>query len=585
MSSIYFSFCIYGQNLIYFKGLLDNLEILSKLSNPVNVIISYDSDILQEYKTKYEEFDFVKLVKIQDELLPNYKMCSRITNLDLVPKNSYVFCRDADSRITKRDLWCIEKFQNSGAKLHIIRDHYYHKQRVMGGMCGFFIDNNSPSFSELLFTFINNTQHIRKDYGFDEAFFSNVIYKLFTKEEILIHSSSIGFQGEKISIINLELEDDSDFIGNVYNLDNSTQFRYSHYISIDHLKWLESQSQPELILFNKKYININKQPWNTRQSIYNMLLNAAINSNNLIEALNLINEFDNLLVDENMISNTNRILDLAKRHEYKIIATSNLEREPVDDEIIIYYGQYPHSVECIPNPTRKVYRHAIYFKDYEHSSVEYHPCWEAISTIYILNLEERKDRYYSILVELCRVQAPLNRVYHYKAQKESYTGNRQQDIYIGASNNHLEVTQHFIKSGNKTCLILEDDITFISDTKAVFESIEEFIKRDVSYDICFIAYSKQGEIKKYDDLLLLSYQECTTSSAYFLRSDTAHEVENCLRVGVEQMKKGETPNIYCCDRYWAILQPRNKMFLFKKKIAFQTITYSSIVSRINYCFD
>ena len=105
---------------------------------------------------------------------------------------------------------------------------------------------------------------------------------------------------------------------------------------------------------------------------------------------------------------------------------------------------------------------------------EYNPCWEPVSTIYILNLEHRRDRYLNILVELCRVQAPLNRIFHYKAQKTSYTGNRTQDAYIGATNNHLDAVSHFINTGNKYSLILEDDITFISDTNQIYKAITDF---------------------------------------------------------------------------------------------------------------
>ena len=200
-------------------------------------------------------------------------------------------------------------------------------------------------------------------------------------------------------------------------------------------------------------------------------------------------------------------------------------------------------------------------------------------------MEERRDRYFNILVELCRVQVPLNRIYHYKAQKTSYTGNRTQDAYIGATNNHLEVVQHFIKSGNRHSLILEDDITFISDTNHIHKSITEFFSSPVVYDITFLAYSKYGPFKKHNDLLSLSYQPCTTSSAYLVNSDTAQLIENCLQIGVEQMKLGQPSHIYCCDRFWACLQNRNKMFLFRRKLAFQAITHSDITSNINYAFD
>ena len=360
---------------------------------------------------------------------------------------------------------------------------------------------------------------------------------------------------------------------------------YSPYITVGHLKWLEEHQQYDIILRNKQYIAPTAQPWEQRQDIYRLFLNAALKTNNLSVALGLIDEFDSLLVDDSLINSTNNILDLARANGYKIIGTSDLSREPAADEIILYYGQYPHTSECLPSNTRKIYRHPIYFKQVQHTQVESNPCWDAVATIYILNLEERPDRYYNILVELCRVQAPLDRIYHYKAQKTIYTGNKQQDIYIGASNNHVEVAQHFIQSGKDTCLVLEDDITFISDAPTIWKSITEFLAHRQQYDICFIAYSKFGEIKRHSDLLSLTYQACTTSSAYFLNKETAPLIKECLQIGVDKMKQGETPNIYCCDRVWAALQHRNQMFVFKKKLAFQTITHSSITDKINYAFD
>lgn len=585
MSKISFSFCIYGTRLIYYEGLLRNLELISKIEPPPQVIISYDNTtMLEEYKQRCAAHDFVKLVPMPSDFL-EYKMCTRLTNLDQLPRNTYAFCRDLDSRITKRDLWCIEEFMKSGCKLHAIRDHYYHKQKIMGGMCGFYLDDSAPNFTELLNNFIIAGPALRKDYGFDEAFLTNIIYPHYATASIKIHSNCIGHLGEVVSPITIDHEDNSDFIGNVYNIDATPQFMYSPYITVGHLKWLEERQQYDLILRNKKYISINTQPWEQRQDMYRLFLNASLKTNNLSAALGLIDEFDSLLVDDSLINYTNNILDLARVNGYKIIGTSDLSREPAADEIILYYGQYPHTSECLPSNTRKIYRHPIYFKHVQHTRVEYNSCWEPVSTIYILNLEERADRYYNILVELCRVHAPLDRVYHYKAQKTTYTGNKQQDIYIGASNNHLEVTQHFIKSGNETCLVLEDDITFISDVSAVWKSIVTFLATPSPYDICFIAYSKCGEIKKHNDLLSLSYQACTTSSAYFLNREGVPLIEECLQIGVDKMKEGETPNIYCCDRYWARLQSRNQMFVFKKKLAFQTITHSSIIDKINYAFD
>ena len=576
---IYFSFCIYGTKTLYYEGLLKNLDVISKISPLPNVLIGHSNDILEEYKMKYEKYNFVKLIKINEEF-NEYTMCSRLLQLDTIERPSYVFCRDADSRVSERDIWCIQSFINSGCKLHIIRDHFYHKQKIMGGTCGLFLDSYSINFTEMFRKAIVSFSNINKSYGFDEHFLSNEIYNLFTPDTIFIHSNCIGLIGENINNIECTQKDDTDFIGNVYDANDIAEFTYSSYITHPHLEWLSQNEQWKLIVNNRKYIA--HLPNKYDMSLF--ILNAALKAKDLTVCLEYCKEFEYLLIDENLIKETNKVLELAKECKYEIVATSDITRKPNDNEFVICYGQYPHSIECLPI-SRMLYRHPLYFCDVNHTKVEYNKCWDPVSTIYILNLEERRDRYLNVLIELCRVCAPLNRIFHYKAQKTFYTGNRSCDAYIGATNNHLDAVTDFIKSGNKHCLVLEDDITFISDTDCIYKSMTDFFNNPLEYDVCFLSCSKYGDIRKYNNLLSLSYQACTTSSAYFINSHTAPLVENCFKVGVNEMKLGKPSYIYCCDRYWAILQSRNKMFLFKRKLAFQTITHSDITNSTNYAFD
>jgi hypothetical protein len=580
---IYFSFCIYGTNLMYYKGLLKNLEIVSQITPQPAVIIGYGDDIIEEYKNKFESYNFVKLIKISEKF-NEYTMCSRLLQIDIIKKPVYVFCRDADSRISERDLWCIQSFINSGKKLHIIRDHYFHKQKIMGGMCGFLLDSISINFTELFSNSLDNFKNLNKSYGFDEQFLSANIYTLFSPEDIWINSNCSGLLGENINTIDIPQKDDTDFIGNVYNEDESTQFSYSHYITFQHLEWLATQQQWNLILLNSKYV-FEKTNSSEKHSVLLFLLNTGIIAKDLLFCLEYCKEIEFHHINDNLIQETNRVLELARELGYKIVATTDIMRKPQENEFVICYGQYPHTIECIPTSSRILYRHPIYFNNINHTQIEYNKCWESISTIYILNLEERRDRYMNILVELCRVNAPLNRIYHYKAQKTSYLGNRSQDAYIGATNNHLDAIRDFIQSGNDHCLILEDDITFISDINHIHNSLKDFFNNPIDYDVCFLSYSKFGEVRKYNDLLSVSYQNCTTSSAYLVNKNSVSLIENCFQVGVDEMKKGGEPHIYCCDRYWNILQSRNKMFLFRRKLGFQIITHSDITNNINYNFD
>jgi hypothetical protein len=579
---IYFSFCIYGTKPIYYEGLLKNLDVISLIEPQPTVLIGYSDDIIEEYKTKYEAYTFVQLIKIDKEFGESI-MCSRLLQLDTIQgkhNRAYVFCRDADSRVSKRDINCIQSFIDSGRKLHIIRDHFYHKQKIMGGTCGFLLDTQTQ-FTEMFRASKNEFLNMNKSYGLDEYFLSNKVYGLFNKDDIFIQSNCVGHIGETVNTINIEHEDDTDFIGNVYEEDNRAHFTYSNYINYQHLEWLAIQQQWSLIIYNRARADLENDTW----AKLHFLLDAAIKAKDLNVCLELCINFEYVLIDEHVMATSNKVLELARELQYEIVATSDIERKPQEREFVICYGQYPHSIECLPTKSRILYRHPIYFSNVTHTKVEYNQCWEQVSTIYILNLEERRDRYFNILVELCRVQAPLNRIHHYKAQKTQYTGNRTQDAYIGATNNHLEAVQHFIKSGNKHSLILEDDITFISDINQIYKSITEFFSNPVGYDLTFLAYSKYGPFKKHNDLLSLSYQPCTTSSAYLINSETAHLIDYCLQIGVEQMKVGQPSHIYCCDRFWSRLQSRNKMFLFRRKLAFQAITHSDITSNINYAFD
>lgn len=578
---VFFSFCIYGTKLIYYEGMIKNLELISKITPLPNVLIGYSDDILEQYKSKYESYDFVKMILIDKEFCESI-MCSRLFQIDTIIEPAYVFCRDADSRVSERDVWCMQQFINTGRKVHIIRDHFYHKQKLQGGTCGFFLD--VPSTFTKMFRetkLANGFDNLNKSYGLDEYFLSNKMYKLFNKDEMFIQTNCVGLLGETINTIDIKQTNDTDFIGNVYNPDDTAHFTYSEYINYNHLEWLGAQHQWSLILYNRASSNLEQNKWDK----LHFLLNAATKAKDLNVCLELCNEFEYVLIDECAIFKSNVVLELARELKYEIVATSDISRKPEKNEFVICYGQYPHCIECLPTKSRLLHRHPLYYSKNIHTNTEYNKCWEPISTIYILNLEERRDRYLNLLVELCRIHAPLNRIFHYKAQKTSYTGNRAQDIYIGASNNHLDVVRHFIKSGNNHSLILEDDITFISDTTQIYKSIADFFKEPIEYDIAFLAYSKYGPFKKYNDLLSLSYQPCTTSSAYLLNKATSRLIENCLDIGVSKMKENHSPSVYCCDRYWACIQHRNKMFLFKRKLAFQTITHSDITNNVNYCFD
>lgn len=301
------------------------------------------------------------------------------------------------------------------------------------------------------------------------------------------------------------------------------------------------------------------------------------------EAAELYRYFDCLLVDEHVIRHSNTIIQKLREQGFEIIGTTNPKRMPKENELVIVYGNYHHAHNNLPY-TNKIWRHPLYYQDVVCDRFEYHPAWEAIGIIFIIGLEDRLDRYQEMLAELCRMRAPLDRIYRYIAKKESITGDRFIDSYAGATKNHADVTEHFLKTSHLNCLILEDDVTFTADIKGNLERLQLFFDRNYDYEVCLLNSSKYHRIAEHDDLLLKSYQDCTTTSAYLLSRNGAERALFYFRDGYQKLIQYRN-TYYVCDRYWHEMQKDDKFFLFRTKFGYQRVNYSSLTGRTECHFD
>jgi GR25 family glycosyltransferase involved in LPS biosynthesis len=493
----------------------------------------------------------------------------RVLNMGLIADDEIYFSRDADSRITKRDIWCIEQFVKSDKTMHIIRDHFYHVSKVMAGM--FAIRKTGMQVDTMLAEWRQKTAN-HPDYGSDEHFLDNHVYPLF-KHDCLVHSNIVGYEGEHVETIDCPQTDDFDFIGNVIDANGNPQFAYSPYITHRCITRNWVNNQHGIVVELSKMLNIQKVSYAERYALLTNMFQSHLYCKNVTGALQTLAKFRYAHVDEDIIK-----LSSTMRLPYKVVASFDPSRRPKDDEFVVQYGEYPHTVSCLPTESRVMYRHPVYFHLLTHDSAEYNGAWDKIEHIYILNLVERRDRYMTLLVELCRVKAPLHRVYHYKATKDATLS-----PYIGATKNHLDVVDRFSDTAASNCLVLEDDVVFTTDVERLWAQLKEVLNRDYDYDICFLSYSKFGELGEHDELVSISHQDCTTSSAYLLKRGTYPAVRDCLKIGYDEMLFGGSPDVYCCDRYWCRLKGR--LFVFKDKLAYQRVSYSDLKHGDNFNFD
>ena len=125
-----FSFCLYGPRVDkYYTGLVKNIELIRE-HFPWWDIHVYAAPEAVEF---VNSLSGVRCIPTGQSGAVNmtYRFLSTID-----PKYDAVCVRDTDSRIHVRDRWCIRHFLSSRYSMYTIRDHPWHRYRVMGGLWG-----------------------------------------------------------------------------------------------------------------------------------------------------------------------------------------------------------------------------------------------------------------------------------------------------------------------------------------------------------------------------------------------------------------------------------------------------------------
>jgi hypothetical protein len=313
-------------------------------------------------------------------------------------------------------------------------------------------------------------------------------------------------------------------------------------------------------------------PYNFRYKVYLAGYLANLHQKNIEECYYWLSKFEFSEISRDLFQESNNLFKVINK---QIIASFDSERTSSENEIVIVYGNYPDWHQALPYSS-KIFRHVSMFFDIVHDVVEYDPSWEFVDTIYILNMEERYDRFCDTLISLCSVKAPLHRIHHYKAKRD---GN---PVYVNATRNQVNIIKHFVESGKEHCMILEDDIVFIDDRNKFWNDLSQFSKRKYDYDICFLAISKFGPREELDDLLSRSRQFCTASSSFILQKSTALRVMQTANEGLEKLIQTGLSHLYSIDRYWCNLP---NILFFKHKLGYQRPSWSSITNKINFNLD
>lgn len=305
------------------------------------------------------------------------------------------------------------------------------------------------------------------------------------------------------------------------------------------------------------------------------------------DCLRVMSYFTYCHVDDHIIRNTDYMLSYLKTRGGKnrrVVATYDLNRQPTEDEIVICYGDFPSLYDNLihNNPVR---RHLKYFFQMDHDEVEASSTWEKIDRIYIVNLDERVDRYIETLRELKRMQVPLSIVERWSAARYQGTSDPSLNGHLGCMKSHIEIFEHANKKGYNHIIVLEDDFCFTEQLEQHHRDLTTFFERKYDYDVVLLATSRYYRCEPFDDLLVRSFQECTTTAGYMVSEEGRKRILPIWKNGYEKMVETGRSDIYAVDRCWSALQVDNKFFVFKTKFGFQRPGYSNITKETAFGMD
>ncbi|MBA2293223.1 MAG: hypothetical protein H0W15_12295 [Gemmatimonadales bacterium] len=299
------------------------------------------------------------------------------------------------------------------------------------------------------------------------------------------------------------------------------------------------------------------------------------------QAITVLRRLEAATIDSDTLDRTDLFLTAIAGNR-TVVASCDSTRVPGADEVVVIYGNYPHAYANVVtnNPIK---RHVADFWRFRHDRVESDRRWKGVDQIFVINLDDRRDRLDAVLRELAVARAPLDRVTRVPARRAS--GKTQADGQIACLSSHIDALGRARSLAHRHVMILEDDFCFTSDLEIHLVDLKQFLERNYDYWICLIATSKYGETLPIDDLVAASFQACTNTGGYLVSAAGIDELLPVYERALAQLTATGDCITNAVDRCWSVLQPSGKFILFLRKFGFQVSSYSNIEHSVSRYLD
>jgi hypothetical protein len=171
------SISVWGNAPSYCVGAIKNAELAKELFPDWTCRIFVDQTVPTHYVDELLKFSNVELAQVDNSNL--YGMFWRFYSM-FQNEDDIVISRDSDSRLSKRELRCVNEWIESDKKFSIIRDHYPHYDwPILGGMWGM----KGKLDDEILSLMEKYAQN--HAYAVDQVFLRDVIWPKANKDCII----------------------------------------------------------------------------------------------------------------------------------------------------------------------------------------------------------------------------------------------------------------------------------------------------------------------------------------------------------------------------------------------------------------
>lgn len=211
----YISYSLWGDNKVYTYGMIENVLLAKELYAGWTVRVHYNDTV---------PIQIIEWLKTQENvsLIHHEGHTAKASNTfwrfeDLFLKDATVIVRDSDSRVSTREVECVQEWLHSSKDFHIIRDHEDHTVPILAGTLGcrnncleyIGVPNGNRNINGCQFQFENGAQFMKRfvasihsdmdRYMIDQIFLAQFMYP-YVISKTFVHASHNAYEPFAVQI-------------------------------------------------------------------------------------------------------------------------------------------------------------------------------------------------------------------------------------------------------------------------------------------------------------------------------------------------------------------------------------------------